>query len=61
MDLDYWRKYYLLGEAEEVAARISARLAALDHGVDHIVLNPLTWGVEQLEALAGQVLPAVRR
>jgi alkanesulfonate monooxygenase SsuD/methylene tetrahydromethanopterin reductase-like flavin-dependent oxidoreductase (luciferase family) len=61
MDLDYWRTHYLLGEAGEVAERISARIAALDHGVDYIVLNPLNWGLRQLELLAGEVLPAVRR
>ncbi len=61
MDLDYWKTYYLLGEAEEVAERIRARVDALDAGVDHIVLNPLTWDPEQLELLAGEVLPAVRR
>jgi alkanesulfonate monooxygenase len=61
MDLDYWRTYYLLGTAEEVAERISARIAALDGGVDQIVLNPLTWGLEQLELIAGEVLPRVTR
>ncbi|MBI1845854.1 MAG: hypothetical protein HYR86_02640 [Candidatus Rokubacteria bacterium] len=60
MDLDYWRTYYLLGEAEEVAERISARIAALDGGVDTIVLNPLDWGQEQLELIAHEVLPRVR-
>ena len=60
MDLDYWKTYYLLGEAEEVAERISARIAALDGGVDTIVLNPLDWGREQLELIAGEVLPRVR-
>jgi probable F420-dependent oxidoreductase len=60
MDLDYWKTYYLLGEAEEVAERISARVAALDGGVDTIVLNPLDWGPEQLELIAGEVLPRVR-
>ena len=59
MDLDYWRTYYLLGEAEELARRISARIAALDGGVDTIVLNPLDWGLEQLELIAGEVLPRV--
>lgn len=59
MDLDYWKTYYLLGTAEELAARISARIAALDGGVDTIVLNPLTWGMEQLELIAGEVLPRV--
>jgi probable F420-dependent oxidoreductase len=61
MDLDYWKTYYLLGEAAEVAERIRARVDALDAGVDHIVLNPLTWDPGQLELLAGEVLPAVRR
>ena len=61
MDLDYWKTYYLLGEAEEVAERIRARVDALDAGVDHIVPNPLTWDPGQLELLAGEVLPAVRR
>lgn len=61
MDLDYWRTYYLLGTAEEVADRISARIAALDGGVDQIVLNPLNWNLEQLELIAGEVLPRVTR
>jgi alkanesulfonate monooxygenase len=60
MDLDYWKTYYLLGEAEALAERISARIAALDGGVDHIVLNPLNWGPEQLELIAGAVLPRVK-
>ncbi|MGH7389590.1 MAG: LLM class flavin-dependent oxidoreductase [Candidatus Rokuibacteriota bacterium] len=60
MDLDYWRTYYLLGEAGEIADRIGARIAALDGGVDTIVLNPLDWGLEQLELIAGEVLPRVR-
>ena len=61
MDLDYWRTYYLLGTAQEVADRISARIAALDGGVDQIVLNPLDWSLEQLELIAGEVLPRVQR
>ncbi|HBH02649.1 MAG TPA: hypothetical protein DDZ42_12130 [Candidatus Rokubacteria bacterium] len=60
MDLEYWRTYYLLGTAEELAERISARIDALDGGVDTIVLNPLDWGMEQLELIAGEVLPRVR-
>src|SRR5689334_20403188 len=60
MDLEYWKTYYLLGTAEEVAERISARIAALDHGVDWVVLNPLNWQLEQLELIAGEVLPRVR-
>ncbi len=60
MDLDYWKTYYLLGEAEAIAERISERIIALDGGVDTIVLNPLHWGTEQLELIAGEVLPRVR-
>jgi len=60
MDLDYWKTYYLLGTAEEVAERISARIASLDGGVDTIILNPLNWDREQLELIAGEVLPRVR-
>ena len=60
MDQDSWRTYYLLGEAPELAERISARIAALDGGVDTIVLNPLDWSLEQLELIAGEVLPRVR-
>jgi Luciferase-like monooxygenase len=59
MDLDYWKTYYLLGTAQEVADRISTRIAALDGGVDTIVLNPLDWSLEQLELIAGEVLPKV--
>jgi hypothetical protein len=60
MDLPYWREYYLLGEAEELAEKIRAKVANLG-GCEHIVLNPLDWGMEQLELLAGEVLPRVAR
>ena len=58
MDLDYWQTYYLLGEAEPVAERIRAKVAALG-GVDHVILNPLDWDIESLERLATDVLPLV--
>jgi probable F420-dependent oxidoreductase len=58
MDLDYWRSYYLLGEAEEVADRIRAKVEALG-GVDHLILNPLDWDPANLEILAETVLPLV--
>jgi probable F420-dependent oxidoreductase len=61
MDLDYWKTYYLLGAADEIAARINDRIAALDGGVDTIVLNPLDWSLEQLERIAADVLPRVSR
>ena len=60
MDLPYWREFYLLGEAEELAEKIRAKAANLG-GCEHIVLNPLDWGMEQLELLAGEVLPRVAR
>ena len=58
MDLPYWREFYLLGEAEELADRIRGKLDALN-GCEWVVLNPLDWGMEQLELLAGEVLPRV--
>ena len=58
MDLPYWKEFYLLGEAEEVADKIRKKVATLG-GCEHIVLNPLDWSLEQLELLAGEVLPRV--
>jgi hypothetical protein len=60
MDLPYWKEFYLLGEAEELAEKIRAKVAALG-GCEQIVLNPLNWSMEQLELLAGEVLPRVSR
>jgi probable F420-dependent oxidoreductase len=60
MDLPYWREFYLLGEAEELAEKIRAKVANLG-GCEHIVLNPLDWSMEQLELLASEVLPRVAR
>jgi len=59
MNLDFWRTYYLVGEAEEVAERIRGKVDALGGGVEHVILNPVNWGMEQLELLAGEVLPRV--
>jgi probable F420-dependent oxidoreductase len=58
MDLDYWQQFYLLGEAEEVADKIRGKVAALG-GVDHLILNPLTWDVRDLDVLAERVLPLI--
>ncbi len=58
MDLDYWQRFYLLGEAEEVADKIRAKVTALG-GVDHLILNPLDWNPANLELLAERVLPLV--
>lgn len=59
MTLDFWRRYYLLGEAEEVADRIRAKVEALGGGVEHVILNPVNWEMDQLELLASEVLPRV--
>ena len=58
MDLDYWQQFYLLGEAEAVAETIRGKIAALG-GVDHLILNPLTWDPATLDLLAERVLPLV--
>ncbi len=58
MDLEYWQRYYLLGEAEAVAERIRGKIEALG-GVEHLVLNPLTWDVADLEYLAERVVPLI--
>jgi hypothetical protein len=60
MDLPYWKDYYLLGEAEELAERIRTKIETLG-GCEYVVLNPLNWGMDQLELLAGEVLPRVAR
>ena len=60
MDLPYWQEFYLLGEAEALAEKIRAKIDVLG-GVDQVVLNPLDWSPEQLELLAGEVLPRVAR
>jgi len=59
MDLDYWQEFYLLGEAEALAARIRGKIEALG-GVEHVILNPLDWDRDSLERLARDVLPLVR-
>ena len=58
MDLDYWQEFYLLGEAEAVAERIRAKVAALG-GVDQVILNPLDWDIDALDRLASDVLPLI--
>lgn len=58
MDLEYWQQFYLLGEAEVVADKIRGKVAALG-GVDHLILNPLTWEFRDLDVLAERVLPLI--
>ncbi len=61
LDLDFWRTYYLVGEAEEVAEQISKKVHALGESVEHIILNPVNWQLDQLEMIARDVLPKVRK
>ncbi len=42
MNLEYWKDHYLLGTAEEIAAKIRKRIEVLE-GVDWVVLNPITF------------------
>lgn len=59
MESGYWRTHYLLGEAEEVVERISRRIDACG-GMEWVVLNPLSFEPDQLELLAGEVMPGLR-
>jgi probable F420-dependent oxidoreductase len=59
MDPDYWRTHYLLGEAEEVVEKIRRRIDACG-GMEWVVLNPLSFEPDQLERLAGEVMPGLR-
>lgn len=59
MNLDYWKKYYLLGTAEEIVKNIRERIAAVD-GMDHIILNPVSFDMDQLELLAREILPRLK-
>ena len=56
MDLEFWRTHYLVGEADELAERIRARIDAFG-GCDHLIMNPVDWSMEQPDLLAGDVLP----
>jgi alkanesulfonate monooxygenase SsuD/methylene tetrahydromethanopterin reductase-like flavin-dependent oxidoreductase (luciferase family) len=57
MGVPYRERGPRTSEAIEV---LKALWAGDDGGVDHVVLNPLTWGLEQLELIAGEVLPRVK-
>lgn len=60
MDLDFWRKHYLVGEAEEVAERVCEKIVAMQ-GAGHVIFNPVDWTLEQLEMLAGEVRPLIQK
>lgn len=56
MNLEYWQKYYLLGTADEIVENIRKRVMAVD-GMDHIILNPVSFDKRQLELIAAEVVP----
>lgn len=49
-------QYYLVGRPEVLVERIKGRLEATD-GMDHIVLNPLSFDLQQLRLIAEEILP----
>lgn len=59
MDLDYWKTYYLLGEAEHIADKVHKRLDALNGRVSDVIFNPMNWSIEQLELIANEVIPRI--
>lgn len=60
MNLEYWRKYYLLGTADEIVRNIRKRVVAVD-GMDHIILNPVSFDEDQLKLIAREIVPGLRR
>lgn len=56
MDLEFWQQYNLVGEVEDVATRICAKIEAVG-GVGNVIFIPVDWSIEQLELLANQVRP----
>ena len=59
LDFKDIEQYYLVGTPEELIERISARMEATG-GVDHIVLNPLSFDIHQLQLIAEDIMPHVR-
>jgi probable F420-dependent oxidoreductase len=57
-NLDFWVNHYLVGNAEQIAQRICARVEAFG-GCEHVILNPVDWSMEQLHLMAEEVLPRV--
>jgi alkanesulfonate monooxygenase SsuD/methylene tetrahydromethanopterin reductase-like flavin-dependent oxidoreductase (luciferase family) len=57
-NLDFWQNHYLVGEAEDVAQRICARVEAFG-GCEHIIMNPVDWSMEQLHLISEEILPRV--
>ncbi|MEM0440045.1 MAG: LLM class F420-dependent oxidoreductase [Candidatus Caldarchaeum sp.] len=59
MNLDYWKKFYLYGTVEEIAEKIKERVKSLE-GVDWIVLNPVTFEMQQLRKIVDELFPSVQ-
>jgi probable F420-dependent oxidoreductase len=56
LDFSDIEQYYLIGPPEQLVDRIAARLQATD-GMDHIVLNPLSFDMHQLQLIAEEIMP----
>jgi len=54
MNMEYWRNFYLLGTAEEVRAKIRAKIEGLE-GVEWLVLNPITFDMKQLVKIVEEI------
>jgi alkanesulfonate monooxygenase SsuD/methylene tetrahydromethanopterin reductase-like flavin-dependent oxidoreductase (luciferase family) len=59
MNVEYWRKYYLLGTADEIVENIRKRVAAVG-GMEHIILNPVSFDKRQLDLIATEIVPRLR-
>jgi alkanesulfonate monooxygenase SsuD/methylene tetrahydromethanopterin reductase-like flavin-dependent oxidoreductase (luciferase family) len=57
-DLEFWKGHYLVGEADELAERICARIEAFG-GCEHLLLNPVDWSFDQLHLIAEEIIPRV--
>jgi len=56
LSFEHIQQNYLVGTPDEVARKIKTRLNATD-GMDHVVLNPINWELDQLEAIRNEVIP----
>jgi len=56
MDLEYWRKHYLVGTADEISKKIKEKIDSVE-GSEWIVLSPPTLDRNQLRLITKEVFP----
>ncbi len=56
LSFDDIQQNYLVGTPDKVAEKIKKRVSATD-GMEHVVLNPVTWELEQLEKIRDELIP----